>query len=328
MVFYDSNSINLLINKLDYERWFLNFISNFDDFKYSKGTFYFRNNNKNSKRTLSVHDSAFENVFKVIMEKICPLTFVACFKALDMIFEWILEENKRNIVITNVKNSSYDRINQIKSNASNLTLPPIMQNYNYLFQYALDLYDNLRLYRNEVVHDNKFSIVNSKLQITQNRTGQSQIEINEKEMSAFVRIVSDIIELLINDISSLNTEEEHVIQYSLDTISNLHHGGLFNQKEPVLFNVVVNVIENAGEFVLNLDFIREELKKVFSNTTILINLYVVGITNENITNVWHFPVDDVPSDPILNLDLNYDNYTISKNELVSNVDVDTVLSLI
>ena len=63
----------------------------------------------------------------------------------------------------------------------------------------------------------------------------SQIEIDNLQMGAFIRTVTDLTELLLNNISSLNLEDEKILKYSLDTIVNLHKMSLFNQGEPVLF---------------------------------------------------------------------------------------------
>ena len=168
MVFYDSNSTNLLQDKLDYERWFLNYISSINNLDYSKGTFYFKNEDRASIRDVLVKDDIFKGVLKVLIDEMGPLTFVACFKILDMIFESILDEHERNNVISKTESTSFNRISQIKSlnRSNNLTLPQIMQNNIYIFEYSFALYENLRQYRNEIVHDNKFSTLGENLQIS------------------------------------------------------------------------------------------------------------------------------------------------------------------
>ena len=66
-----------------------------------------------------------------------PFTFMATFKALDMIFEWVLEEN-----FTNVHGPFKKKVELLKKE-SNLQLPPLFDSQPYLYTYAKALFCQL-----------------------------------------------------------------------------------------------------------------------------------------------------------------------------------------
>ena len=83
-----------LLNKLDYEIWFLDFLEKRCDMVKGK-----RDNPvieiTNGERVSNLNMTFEEHVSldPTLMNAMMPLTFIASYKTLDMIFEWIFEEN-------------------------------------------------------------------------------------------------------------------------------------------------------------------------------------------------------------------------------------------
>jgi hypothetical protein len=101
-----------------------------------------------------------------------PLTFVSSYKILDMIFERILEENK-----VKVPWSFKEKIKIISDRK--LNYPPLFQFKSYIKEYLFEIYKNLRKFRNEIVHRNRYSILDNKLKIESTENSKSYfIEID------------------------------------------------------------------------------------------------------------------------------------------------------
>jgi len=115
MVFYDINSVNELKDKFGYELWILNFIINKKhvlNSEISPNFFYY--DDKQLRKVL-VQDFPGSGILKEFLENISPLIFLTCYKIIDVIFEWILEEHEMNGVINKVPWNFKEKIDEIDS---------------------------------------------------------------------------------------------------------------------------------------------------------------------------------------------------------------------
>jgi hypothetical protein len=189
-----------LEEKFDYELWLLDFISNEKMFYGDPqlDTVYFRDAGSLSNRDISLSSTIklCEDVAEKLLKEIIPLTFVSSFKILDMIFEWILEMN--NQTPKSLHWTFEAKIKRIESLDAQLTYPPFFEYNKDIKDHLFNLYKNLKEFRNEVVHNHNFNIIdvntNPILQITsENKT----LVINKDQMKYFVAIVVSIAKILI-----------------------------------------------------------------------------------------------------------------------------------
>ena len=90
----DTPWINLQ-DKLEYEIWFLNFLEKHRD-KDDEVSVVMKNGEIEKKEMVS-ETSLASHYTTPLLKAMMPLTFVACYKTLDMLFEWILEENGKKV---------------------------------------------------------------------------------------------------------------------------------------------------------------------------------------------------------------------------------------
>lgn len=330
MVIYDNNSIERLENKLDYETFVLKFILEEKEIlkgKFSPDFFYY---GINACHYVKVEDRLGSAISNEFLETFCPFTFVAAFKVLDMIFEWILEEHEKTNEINKVPYGFKEKdklINRLKTDG-NLHLPSIMQSNNYIFDYSYELYKNLRIFRNEIIHNKKFKLSDGKLKITA-KLGTSNntrsIELENEQIDALINVVLIITDLLLSKIHYGNTEENS-LKYNFDQLFQLHNLSLFNQ-QIVKLNVIAIIDEKNGKFSLNLKYIRDQLASVMnsSGNEVLFKLIMVGYRGNSPSNFWLFNAYDVPQNDILEITSNdYNSNIISLERLKSIVTLEEI----
>jgi hypothetical protein len=222
------------------------------------------------------------------------------YKILDMIFEWILEENKKIGNIQRVPWRFKEKIEIISS--GQLNHPPLFQSNPYIQNYLFALYSNLLKFRNEIVHKNNFLVSGNKLKIE--TTGNSQlysVELDRGELGAFVRTVIAVAKMLI-DVLPFGEREDCLLKYHLDRIKKLHDLSEFKQPKPILVDVILKVPEEEkGIFPADLKFVQQKISRSHPGVNVLFNLIVIGLVNDMPSICWFFPVGSVPRDEVLEL---------------------------
>lgn len=301
---YDKSSQEQLKEKLGYELWLLSYLTNTEktiggEANIPVATFTNRENNFHEK--IEISEILGAGSAKKIINLIAPLTFTACYKILDMIFEWVLEENHLAERIHNKKIPSQwrfsEKIKQIPM--LNLVYPPAFEAQLFLKSYLFALYKNLLEIRNEIVHRNNFSVSsNGKISVTIPKE-KNTLELDSRELNALAKILVTLANILSGN-SSLGQFENKHIKYNLDLIQQIHRLDTFNQQKPRLLNVKLKVPrEKNGLFLADLKFIRGKLSQSYPGADILFNLEITGIVYDQPTLLWKLPVDSVPDIDIL-----------------------------
>jgi hypothetical protein len=247
MSIYDQSAQRRLREKLDYELWLLDFLSNTEE-TFTGGTnistITLINRQPAAHIAIGLTEVLGLGTAIEVMNKMMPLTFTACYKILDMIFEWILEENYAAGNIKDKRSPSQWKFSKKIDKLHKLQLfyPPLMQSEPYIKGYLLALYDRLLKFRNEIVHRNKFSVSDGKLNVTAD--GQI-LELDRSELGAFVRVVVAVAKLLVGDFL-WGRYIDRLLKYHLDRIQRLHGLNEFKQVKPLIVNVILKIpIENG-----------------------------------------------------------------------------------
>jgi len=315
MTMYDQTARTRLQEKLSYELWLLDFLSRTQE-TFEGGTDISTIKLEKGQPihiSISISDTIGGGSALKVIEAMSPLTFVTSYKILDMVFEWILEENKEAGNITRVPWQFSEKIKLISN--SKLVFPPLFQSEQYIREYLFTIYTNLLKFRNEVVHKHKFSVLGDILKIDTTEDGQIYtFELNRLKLGALARIVVAAANLLLG-ILPFEPQVDRLFKYHLDLIKESHGLAGFWEKKPVLVNVVLKVPEEKKLFPLDLEFVRKELCRIHPDVSILFNLKVIGIVNDEPSISWFFPVDSVPKDNFLELRPDsYEEYRSSLQE--------------
>ena len=304
MPIYDGSAQTRLREKLDYELWLLEFVSQSQE-RLAGGsnlsTITLTNRQPGANQAITATEFAGAGEAMKIVDAITPLTFTASYKILDMIFEWILEVNCIDGRIMQVPWKFSEKIATIRKGKTQLVLPPLFLSQQYVEKYLFALYANLLKFRNEIVHNHRFSVTGGKLKIDALEDGQSHtVELDPEELGAFVRIVVASAKILLGDLS-LGLREDSLFKWNLDTIEKLHLLARFAQRKPLLVDVVLKVDEQGGLFTADLKSVRETLSRIYPDSDVQFNLKIVGLVKDQPPIGWLFPVNSVPRDDVLEL---------------------------
>ena len=276
-----------LLNKLAYEIWFLDFLEKRYDMVKGK-----RDNpviEITSGERVSNLNMAFEEhvgLDPTLMNAMMPLTFIASYKTLDMIFEWILAEN--NIKVPR----QFTEKKKLLKNKSSLQLPTLFKNQPYLYDYSKALFCQLLPYRNEVVHRNRFSVSENTLTISDSETGNC-LALSSKQVGCLVRFVRVLVRALVGEVV-VGDYKNKILHYYLDILASVHERATFNQKIPLFVHVELTVPRQGPAFPTDMKKVHNEPAHIFPTDEVVFDLTVRAVEGENLIAKWYFAPEEVP----------------------------------
>ena len=287
-----------LLEKLDYELWMLNKLA--ENQIFDGGTEIATIKIRSGDTPLEIDlDSGVVDVFSRSFTIMTPLVFTAAYKMLDMIFEWILEENYRAGKISKVPWRFQDKLKLVKGK-SKLQYPLLFTTQKYLHSYSEALFRSLLRYRNEIVHNNAFSVCGGQL-ILSDPKKNTQLTLDRVQLGRLVRYVVTVARGLSGDIE-VDTHIDRLLKYCLDSLKDAHGMATFNQDKPFIVNVEYAVNEKCSPYHVNLKNARDRIGTTFPNRDVSFNLTVSALDGENLIAKWYFKEGDVPSSDELILD--------------------------
>lgn len=315
---YDSNSQERLREKVSYEIWLLDFLSKtqevFED-GIDISTITLMNRQRSAHVDVTVTEELGSGKAMKIMNAVSPLTFVASYKIIDMIFEWILEENLPTGNIKEIPWKFLEKIKLISKRNDQMIYPPFFRSNRYIKEYLFALYSNLLKFRNEVVHNHNFSVTDSGFRISAKVEGQDHsLVLEREELGALVRTVVAVAYFL-TGVFSFEPWKDRLLKYHLDRIKKLHCLAEFTQAKPILINVVLKVPLEKGVFPADLEFVRRKLSRIHPNANVLFNLRIIGLIDGKPSTSWFFPADSVPKKEVFELRQNgHEKYRVPLSE--------------
>ena len=288
----DEDQNTTLQIKLDYEVWLLDFLEKHYDTLKGK-----RENpeieitsgepNANLHETVSEDMSSFYNA--TIINAMMPFTFMASFKILDMIFEWLLKENR----------ITFKKKVELLNKESNLQLPPLFESKPYLYTYVKALFCQLLPYRHEVVHKNSFYVSENILTLSSSEQGIS-LTLSSTQVACLVRFVRLLVRALLGDII-IDRNKDMLLRYYLDILGPVHGLDIFNQQVPLLVHVKLTAPRQGAAFPVDLKQVRDELVHRYSPQEAIFDLRVRAVDGEKLIAKWYFAPEEVPDLDVMTL---------------------------
>lgn len=282
-----------LLTKLYYEIWFLDFLEK--RYEMVKG----KHVSTSFKITDDDKPDEIETIFEehvgldpTLMNAMMPLTFITSFKTLDMIFEWIFDENYRLGKITQVPWYFKEKKKGLKKD-SGLWLPSLFKkkNQRYLYDYSKALFCQLLPYRNEVVHGDRFSASGDTLTLSSSRM-KTSLTLGREQVECLVRFVRVLVRALVGEVIIGNYKNK-ILRYYLDILAPVHEMEVFNQKVPRFVPVELEVPKCGAAFSANLKKMRDKVVHTFS-TDVIFDLTVLAMEDGNLIAKWYFAPEEVP----------------------------------
>ena len=290
---YDHKAQQKLLDKLDYELWLLNQLAEYQIF--DGGTDIATLKIRSGKLDTTILDSGKENVpWSRVATDITPLVFTASYKVLDMIFEWILEENHSMGKIKKVPWPFKDKLDLLK-NKSKLQYPPLFTTKKYLHSYSEALFRQLLPYRNEIVHKKAFSVSGDQLILSSSKNRNIGLTLSRTQLGCLMRFVVALARALAGVIE-IDAHRDRLLKYHLDSLKTAHGLKAFKQQKPPLVNVELEEVPNqCGSFPVNLKQIRDNVSATFPTQDAFFNLTVRAVDGENLIATWYFKEEEVPT---------------------------------
>lgn len=306
---YDSNSQQRLINKLDYEIWVLDFLGNSQDLFYGKtdiSTIQLTNKQQKASISVGIQEHLGASYGQRIIDAFTPLTFTASYKILDMIYEWILDENKSMGVISDVPWTFSRKLKLIKE--TDLQYPSLFINNPYLKDYSFAFFSKLLPYRNEVIHSHSFSVTGDNITLVDRKTS-STLELDRMQMGYLVKLVVALAQCLTGKIS-FDGYLDRLLKYHFDKLAMIHRLQDFNQKLPLIVKVELTIPKEDNGYMADLNFVREQVNRIHPQQDVLFNLAVIAQDNDCIAGEWYLPMNDVPNIDVF--DIEREQYNVFK----------------
>lgn len=215
---YDKAAIERLIDKLDYERWLMPFAIRklrVDDVSYSLDL-----TKPTPHVSITVRDSISALPVRTAIIQFLPLLFVAGFKVLDRVAEWILEENGQ--VVYHASFVKKHELVKAGVAVQKLILPALFTSEAGLLQAWIALFDHLREPRNSIIHRHSFRLTNEQLEILDpNNPLSTMLTLTASEVVALSDALLTTVDLLIKG-PPTPPKLIHKVKDRLDAIATLH----------------------------------------------------------------------------------------------------------
>lgn len=307
---FDEQARSRLRSKLDYERWALAELEKeYDIFPDRLGGTVIEDGSiavqEIGPATARISQSRVEE----IIQRLYPLVFAASYKCIDMILEWILEENTGNCTHQWGYCHKNSEINE-RYHTGDLQLPaPFIQN-TAVFERLLRLYGELMDHRHAVVHRNDFEVANG--DFTVKDAHRPPYEFNAVELFSLAKAGTVSAEALLDD--SMNEVQERELKHYLDNPNFIHNQGSFGIAAPwsPIIEYRAEAIEsNPACWEIDLGVVQQADESMPSTKGYY--LKVVGNLTDQTICEWKIPVEAIPDRDTLELSeqsSDFDEYRI------------------
>lgn len=225
----------------------------------------------------------------LVVQNLSALLFGACYKTLDMIFEWIIEEN--NIVPSR---TFAGKIDQLENHLANFTLPPSLDQQTAEVLFAL--FGNLREERNAITHRAWGSVLNGDLHF------RTETIINFSEVMAF----ADAMVNLADDLVAPTSTQERIIaaKVQLNVLQPHHRSHSFNIFSRPHANITYKISSTSDTpAVVDLKRVREADEAAHFTLTVEVSIH------GQITR-WRFDSNELIGQQSITLDSTWDDHRI------------------
>ena len=295
---FDQQARTRLRDKLGYERWVLN------ELEEEHGVFPDRlgdtviENGSISGEEVAVSPTVISQPrVDEVIQRLYPLVFVASYKCLDMIIEWILDENTGTLNHQwgySHKNSEVNR----RFHTGNLQLPKPLMHDTDVFERLLRLYGELMDHRHAVVHRDEFE-VNNDLFSVEDDSG-TRYDFDATQLFSLAKAGTVSAEVFLNN--NMSDDQERALKRYLDNLEFIHGQGTFDIAPPWAGTIKYRIeAEDQGphRWEVDLDLVRKADESTPSIKGYI--LKIVGTHEGDTVCEWEIPSEAVPYGDALEL---------------------------
>ena len=210
-----------------------------------------------------------------------PLVFVSTFKLLDMLIEWILEENGVP--------STFRFQQKLQHLMSSPIFPQSIESRPWLKERLTGLYSTLEPLRGTIIHDKHFTATDGAIRVSSSRKGivGSAVDISAAQLR---RLAVTIVSVLryVDGTWHLDELREKILRHELDELVALHGLPLLGQKCP--FHTRVRVyLKGSDPFDVDPMIIRDDLAARYVDQDCSFDLRILMVKGDEVVDAYIFP---------------------------------------
>lgn len=216
-----------------------------------------------------------------------PLLFVTAFKVLDMLVEWVLEQNGTLPGWQFSKKLSTAR-------QGTIAYPTAIESRPWLRERLIALYEHLEPLRSTIIHQRHFKTSAGSLQVSSSKGGVigPSVSVSDAEIRKLSLLLVSVLHC-IRGTWILDSFREKRLRRTLDELAPIHRLPVLGQLEPVLKNIRVYRLE-ADPIELDLQPLRSEALKRASQQDVVFRLRIVVVSNDGKTvEAFQYPFEEL-----------------------------------
>jgi hypothetical protein len=210
-----------------------------------------------------------------------PLVFVSTFKLLDMLIEWILEENG-----VPSRDGFQKKLQHLKGSP---TFPPLIEARSWLKERLAGLYRTLEPLRGTIIHDKHFTAADGAIRVSSSKKGiiGSAVEISAAHLRKLALTIVSVLRY-VDGTWHLDDFRQKTLRHDLDELVALHGLPVLGQQRP--FHTRVRVY-STGSDPLQVDstVIRSDLAARYVNQDCSFDLRVLMVRDGAVVDAYLFP---------------------------------------
>nr|MDP2191503.1 hypothetical protein [Rhodoferax sp.] len=210
-----------------------------------------------------------------------PLVFVSTFKLLDMLVEWVLEENGLPLTFR-----FQQKLHQLKGSP---TFPPLIESRAWLKERLAGLYSTLEPLRGTIIHDKHFTATDGAIRVASSRKGVigAAVEISATQLRMLARTIVSVLRY-VDGTWHLDELREKTLRHDLDELAALHGLPPLGQRLPYHTCVRVYSID-SDPLLVDLKAIRWDLATRYVNQDCSFDLRVLMAKDGEVVDAYLFP---------------------------------------
>lgn len=268
---YDQSFIDLLMERSEYELWFLEEayrIAGKSLFPNCPDQLVYSLSENEPKMTIYGTLNAIIGDWRAGFLSVgSPLIFVTTFKLLDMFLDLVLEKNGHT--------QSFRFKQKIKDLKKGVVFPDFIESRPFLKERIVGLYETLEPFRGTIIHDKQFSTSDGNLKVSSTKRNEigPEFTIERGQLRDLTVFVISIIRCIKND-KEIHPYQEKLFLWTLENLQKIHGKPLLGQIQPTYLTVRKFIIDS--EIVkVNLDDIRHDIEKLCVNQDVVFDLRIV-----------------------------------------------------
>jgi hypothetical protein len=210
-----------------------------------------------------------------------PLVFVSTFKLLDMLIEWILEENGVPSTFRFQK-----KLQQLKGSP---IFPPVIESRTWLKERLVGLYSTLEPLRGTIIHDKHFTATDGAIRVARSKKGVigAPVEISAAHLRKLALTIVSVLKY-VDGTWHFDEPREKALRHDLDELAALHGLPPLGQKPP--FHTCVRVyLTGSDPLLVDLMSIRSDLAARYVNQDCSFDLRVLMVRDDEVVDAYLFP---------------------------------------